>query len=69
MKRLEDVITQIYTVLNMAKGFSAGFSTETFRDGKMAFDYNGKRYFLKIEEVPNPSENMAKDLHMIKYWN
>lgn len=63
------VIIALHEVLNLLKGFGAGYSSETFRDGKMVIEHEGVRYFLKIEKIDHPSENISKDIDKLKYWN
>lgn len=63
------VIIALHEALNMLKGFVAGYSTATFRDGKMVIEHEGVRYFLKIEKIDHPSENISKDIDKLKYWN
>ena len=64
-----EVITALHKVLNLLKDFGAGYSTETFLDGKMVIEYKGVRYFLKIEKIGCPSEKMTKDIEKLRYWN
>lgn len=64
-----EVITALHKVLNLLKDFGAGYSTETFHDGKMVIEYSGVRYFLKIEKIECPSEKMTKDIEKLRYWN
>lgn len=62
------VIIVLHNVLNLLKGFNAGYSTATFQDGKMLIEHEGVRYFLRIERVEHPSESIAKDIDKLKYW-
>lgn len=63
------VIIALHEVLNLLKGFGAGYSTETFHEGKMVIEHEGVRYFLKIERIASPSENFSKDIDKLRYWN
>lgn len=63
-----EIITKLHEVLNLLKGFRAGYSTETFRDGKMIIEHEGVRYFLRVEKVECPSEHITKDIDKLKYW-
>lgn len=64
-----EVITALHEVLNLLKDFGAGYSTETFLDGKMVIEHKGVRYFLKIEKIGCPSEKMTKDIEKLRYWD
>lgn len=61
------IIIKLNAVLNFIKGFTAGYSTETFKDGYMLITYEGKRYAVKITEIENPSENAFDDIRKLKY--
>ena len=45
------LIIEMNMVLNLIKGFTAGYSTSS--DNKMMIDYRGKRYIATFEEVCN----------------
>lgn len=61
------IITKLNEVLNLIKGFTAGYGSDTFRDGYMLLTYEGKRYAVKITEIENPSENTFDDIRNLKY--
>lgn len=61
------VITTLHKALNMIKGFTAGYSTDTFGDGYMMIEYDGVRYAVKLEEIKTPSEDPADDLERLRY--
>ena len=62
-----DLVVKIHQVLNLIKDFEVGYSTAS--DGKFLICYKGKRYYAKLEEIENPSEDVFDDLKRIKYWN
>lgn len=62
-----EIITKLHEVLNMIKGFTAGYSSATFEDGYMMIEYNGKRYVVKLTEIQNPSENPVDDLDRLRW--
>lgn len=64
-----EVIIALYGVLNLLKGFGAGYSSETFREGKMVIEHEGVRYFLKLEKIDRPSEKISKDIDKLRYWS
>ena len=64
-----EVISALHKVLNLLKDFGAGYSTETFLDGKMVIEHKGVRYFLKIEKIEHPSESVVKDIEKLRYWS
>lgn len=66
---MSKVIFAIYEILNLTKGFVAGYSTETCNDGKMIIEHEGVRYFLKVEKVECPEEKISKDINKLKYWS
>ena len=61
------IISAIYDALSLMKGFEVGYSTDTFKEGRMIIDYEGKRYAVKLEEVKNPSADMSDDLDRLKW--
>lgn len=66
---MDELIVALYDALNMLKGFRAGYSTETFRDGKMLIEHKGVRYFLKVEKVEYPETEMTKDIQKLRHWS
>lgn len=66
---MDELIVALYDVLNMLKGFTAGYSTETFGDGKMLIEHKGVRYFLKVEKVEHPETEITKDIQKLRYWS
>lgn len=64
---MQDIILQLHTVLNMCKGFEAGYSSASLGNGKMLVVYEDKRYVLELREITNPSENVMDDLKRIWY--
>jgi hypothetical protein len=50
--------------MNLIKSFTVGYSGD---DGKMLFEFNGKRWVAEFREVENPSEDMVDDMRRIRY--
>lgn len=63
-----DLIDKLHRLINLAKDFEACYDSRTANDGKMLVEYKGKRYFVKIEEVENPSENIFNDMDILRYF-
>lgn len=61
---MHDLLWNIYSVMNLIKSFTVGYSGD---NGKMLFDFNGKRWVAEFREVENPSENMVDDMRRIRY--
>jgi hypothetical protein len=55
---------EIHKVMNCIKGFIVGYSGN---DGKMMFDFDGKRWVAEFHEIENPSVDMVEDMRRIKY--
>lgn len=64
---MRNIIIKLGEVLNLAKGFTVGHSADSFKDGYMLIEYEGKRYAVKIAEIPNPSEDIFEDIRKLKY--
>lgn len=64
-----ELIEKLHRLINLAKDFEAGYDSKTANKGKMLIEYKGKRFFVKIEEVTNPSENIFKDIDRLRYFN
>ena len=65
---VKELIHKMHEVLNNIKNFEAAYSTESYGDGYMLIEYKGKRYAVKAVEIIDPSENIIKDIHDIKYF-
>lgn len=62
------LIQRISDVLNNTKRFdNIGYSSRTVGEGYMMLDFDGKRYAVKLVEIPNPSENPFVDLDRVQY--
>ena len=61
------VIHALFNALNMLKGFDAGINGKTIRDDKMLIEYNGKRYFVQLTEIQNPSEDIFDDISELEF--
>lgn len=68
-----ELIQKLYNVLNLMRGFEAGYGTNTVSEddkvGKMLITYNGTRYFVKLEKVAIPSDDVFDDIKKLKYWD
>lgn len=51
-----DVVKNMCNVLNVAKDFEADYDVESYMDGKLLVRYKDKSFFVKLQEVENPSE-------------
>ena len=59
------MIVQLHTVLNLIKGFVAGYGSNS--NDQMMIDYQGKRYMVTFEELCDSNdEEMFKT--MKRYW-
>ena len=66
---MSELIQKIYRVLTEIKGFNAGYSSETSKDGKMIIEYKGERYAVLIEKMGKSVEEDAFDaLKRLKHW-
>lgn len=65
---MHEIIIKLHEILNMLKGFSAGYNTDTMSQGRMLVEYNGKRYCLELREIEHPSENVFDDIRKLKYY-
>lgn len=63
------LVQKLHNILNLVKDFEAGYSSDTAENGKMLIIYKGKRYFLKLQEVDNPSDSVFDDIDKLKYFN
>jgi hypothetical protein len=61
---MHELFWEIHKVMNLIKGFIVGYSAT---DGKMMFDYKGKRWVAEFREIENPKEDMVDDMRRIKY--
>lgn len=61
------VISALFDALTMLKGFDAGINSETIHEGKMLIEHNGKRYFVQLTEIKNPSEDILDDIAELEY--
>lgn len=64
---MQELVIKLFEILNLIKGFTAGYSTRTMCDGKMLIVYNGKRYVLELREIEYPSEDISEDLTNLQY--
>ena len=64
-----ELIQKLHTILNFIKGFEVGYSSKTAKDGKVLIEYCGSRYFVKIEQVKEPSANIFDDIDQLDYFN
>ena len=67
MNEIKELIHKLHTVLNLIKGFSVGYGSDTISDGKFMIIYNGKYYAVKIVEYYNPSDSDFVNLKKLKY--
>lgn len=54
------LIRQIHLILNMMKGFSAGYTTGC--KDKMLLIYEGDTYVVSFTKIENPSEDPYEDI-------
>ena len=66
---MNDLIFKIHEVLNLIKGFRAGYNTKTIDDGKFLIEYCGERFFVKMKKVENPSASIFDDVDRLKYFD
>jgi hypothetical protein len=66
---MSELIRKIFCVLKEIKGFNAGYSSETSKDGKMIIEYKGERYAVLIEKMGKSVEEDAFDaMERLKHW-
>jgi hypothetical protein len=65
---MKKAIIKLHEVLNLLKGFEAGYGSDSLSQGKMLIEYEGKRFVLELREIPNPSENIFDDIRNLKYY-
>ena len=62
---MRELISQLYTVLNLIKDFNVGYSED--RKDQMMIDYKGKRYMITLAELCDADyETML--CTMKRYW-
>ena len=54
------LIFKLHEVLNMIKGFTAGYTSSN--KNSFIMDYENKRYKVTLEEIPEPNEEMYEDI-------
>ena len=62
---MRDLIIKLHAVLNIIKGFVAGYTTSV--KDQMMIDYKGKRYMVTFEELCNSDEE-EMIATMNRYW-
>lgn len=65
---MNEIIIELHKILNMLKGFSAGYGSDSLAQGRMLVEYDGKRYCLELREIEHPSENIFDDIRNLKYY-
>lgn len=65
---MNEIIIRLHEILNLLKGFSAGYGSDSLSQGKMLVEYNGKRYCLELREIEHPSEDVFDDIRKLKYY-
>ena len=64
-----NLIDKIYRILNACKGFSVGYSSDTFSDGYFYIEYEGKAYAVKIAEMPmKENESSSSRVGKVQYY-
>lgn len=64
---MRQIIVQLHKILNMVKGFTAAYGSDTVGQGKMIIDYEGRRFSLTLKEIENPSVDICDDISQLKW--
>ena len=65
---MREIIIKLHDILNMCKGFVAGYGSESIEKCRMLVEYNGKRYCLELREIKFPSNDIFDDISNLKYY-
>lgn len=66
---MRNLIHKIYSILDACKGFSVGYSSDTASKGYFYFEYEGKAYAAKIEEMPMKDNESSFDrIGKVQYY-
>lgn len=54
---------ELYFILIRLKGFNVGYTSSV--ENKIIIDFKGRRFVATLEEIEDPSEDMADDVNKI----
>ena len=66
---MSELIQKLFHIITEIKGFNAGYSSKTSKDGKMIIEYKGIRYAVLIEKMGKSVEEDAFDaMKKLEHW-